>query len=136
MNGTARPHLAASLAVAVAQGHLPVAHARAALAAAILTGVRNGTLDGNGTVAERIDIDNHILNLHLEAADAAEAKATGAIQRILKPLIGIGAPRNRLMAEAFNANEDHGSPLSEQQVAEAVKTRVFWAIQRGHHHAR
>jgi hypothetical protein len=129
------PRLVETLARAAAHGHLPITHVHAALAVNIARGVRLGTLPGNGTVEERLHIYRHILGLHLDAFAAAEDRATGAIGRALRPLIGIGAPRNRLLAEAHNANEDHGRPLSERQVEDVAKTQVYWAIQRGRRHA-
>jgi integrase len=71
--------LAASLARPVIRGLLPLPHAEAALAVAIVRGVRDGTLAGNGTIDERIHIDNHVLRLNIADEDARREQATGAI---------------------------------------------------------
>lgn len=123
------------LARAVARGHLPMDHARAAITANILRGVRLGTLAGTGTVDERLHIDLHLLDLRLAALAATEARAVAAIKRTLRPLIDIGAPRNRLLAESFDANADHGSPLSERQVEALARSQVYRAMQPGRAHA-
>lgn len=65
-----------------------------------------------------------------DARDRNSREATRRIKQTLAPLIDVGAPRNRLLAEAFNANEDVGSPLSEEEVGEIAATEVYWSLRR------
>lgn len=65
-----------------------------------------------------------------DARDRNSREATRRIKQTLAPLIDAGAPKNRLLAEAFNANEDVGSPLSEEEVGEIAATEVYWSLRR------
>lgn len=123
--------LAISLAPSVQRGHLTMEGARSAIVVATDRGMASGTLDGSGTLAERLHIYVHIMNLHIARRQAMAERADGAIKRVLRPLIEMRAPRNRIMAEAFNANEDAGSPLTEAEVADRAVTLVYWSLQTG-----
>jgi hypothetical protein len=123
-------YFAATLARPVVLGHMTLAAAHAAIIVAIDAGMQKGDLPGNGTLEERVHIDNHILELNIRNAEAEREKATGAIIHALRPLIGIRAPRNRLLAEAHDINADHDFPLTESEVAEITAVAVWQAIQQ------
>lgn len=121
---------AASLAHPVVCGMLSIEHAHAAILVQIAQAMRAGNLTGNGTLEERAHIDRHILDLNIQNIQARRERASGSIARILRPLIEMHAPRNRLLAEAHNANEDAGHALSEDEVEEIAAAQVFWSMQR------
>jgi hypothetical protein len=127
-------NFAASLARPVVRGLLPLAYAHAAIAATIDAGMREGTLAGTGSIEERIHIDLHVLGLHIRNEQARRERASAAIAHVLRPLIDMHAPRNRLLAEAHNANEDAGRPLSEPEVAEAAAILVWRSMQGRRRH--
>jgi hypothetical protein len=131
-----RTGLAASLARPVARGLLAIEHARAAIAVAIIKGVRDGTSPGTGTLEEKLNIDRHIFDLHLQIEAARRERVIGAISRVLRPLIDLRAPRGRLLAEAHDCNADSGFPLFEPEVKEIAKIQVYWGIERSRRHAR
>lgn len=114
----------------IVQGRISTAAALGAIVAATARGMREGTLDGNGTFEDRVRIANHILWLNIRNLEAARDEAAGAVGRSLRPLIAVRVPRNRLMAEGHNLNGDRGFPLSEPEVEELV-TILVWRTMQG-----
>lgn len=122
--------LAASLGRPLAHRWMTRGAALASIAVATDAGMRQGTLPGGGTLDERLHIYSHILSLYADREAHRCDLARYRIKRTAWPLIEIRAPSNKILAEAFNANEDAGSPLTEDEVTETVKTLLFWALQK------
>lgn len=69
------------------------------------------------------------------AADEAATKfsrdqhqAERQIKSVLKPMIEVREPSNRLLAEAHNTNEDFGFPLTENEVKEITVQQIYWSM--------
>lgn len=114
--------LATSLARPVVRGLMPLEHAEAAVAAACGKAARDGTLAGNGDVADAIRIATHILHCTLTNHDTAVVLTSAAIDRVITPMIEKGVLIGRIRAEAHNVNADRGTLMTEAQVEETVKT--------------
>lgn len=128
--------LAVSLGRPVANGMLPLESARAAIAVATERARREGTLQGNGALDERLAIYDDLLALSIRAHEERMNKARGAIRAMLKPMIDKNSPSNVLLAEAFNVNADNDGALSEEEVREITATEVHWFLQRKRNAAR
>jgi hypothetical protein len=122
--------LAKSLARPVARGVFPITHAQATIAA---TAAR--TIPG-GAVADVIPIANHILQINVNNRQAKMETVSGAIKRVVRPLIEMNLPKNRLLAEAHDVNAGAGTPLTEQEVEKVVKVAVYWWLKRSQNNAR
>lgn len=128
--------LAASLGKPVAQGLLSFEQAEAALAAATARAMREGTLQGNGTLEERFHAYRHVMGLHARNYEAKCELVTGAIKRLLQPMIVQRRPWNELLAEAHEINGSDGFPLTEREVGDVVETEVWFSLPRAPKHGR
>lgn len=115
--------LAPTLGRAVARGDLSPEHADAAIVVAVAR-------EYPGDVTEPIRIWRHILSLNVRNYTARRETASGAISRILRPLIDLHRPYGAIMAQAFDVNEDNGAPLSESDVKDLVETQLYWAMKK------
>jgi hypothetical protein len=122
--------LTTSLVRPVTRGDLPIEQAHAAITMAILQSNPPPEL-----LADKLRIWRHILAMEIDRREVQRATVQGAIVRALRPMIDRRAPKNQLLAEAFNANEDHGSPLTESEVRQIAVSEVARSI-RGNRYVR
>jgi hypothetical protein len=114
--------LTQSLARPIVRGMLPYRQAQDAVAMAILN--EQSIPDA----AEALPIWLHVLRQNIHNAEVRRDMARGAIKNALRPLIPLRTPWRRLMAEAHDINGDADFPLSEDEVADVVKTEIYFAL--------
>ena len=111
-----------SFARPVTRGLLPIEHAEAAVVVAL---TRDKTVND---INDGIRLWTHILWQCIRNAEDQRTEARGAIKHSLRGLIRLRTPWPRMMAEAHDINGAQDFPLTESEVADVVKTEVYYAL--------
>jgi hypothetical protein len=122
--------LTKSLARPVVLGMLPRPHAYGAIALVV---ARDHTI---ADLAGAMAAWDHVLDLNIKNLETLRCLVEAAIKRALRHLIRRRAPWGQLMAQAHDINGDAGFPLTEGEVAAAVKSEVYFSLpvaRRGGH---
>jgi hypothetical protein len=111
----------------VARGEIPLVQADAAIICDTLAQERAGALDGL-KAPDVVRLKRFLLRQEMERHRVARELAAYRIERFIKPMIAARKPPNALYAEAHGINGAAGFPLSEEEVTDIVRERMYWAL--------
>jgi hypothetical protein len=123
--------LAAELAQPVVRGHLPLAHAYAAMLASTVAAERLGEL-APYKAPDVYRLQRHLLGQRLQRLETRRAITEMRIKRRIRPMIALGKPRNAVLAEAHDVNGAEGFPFDEPDVNDIALGEVWLAGRRRH----